>query len=46
MENGFCISGRTKYPKDSMSVIVDTSICGRILVMSDTIFKDVSPDKF
>jgi hypothetical protein len=45
-ENRFFVSEVTNYPKDEMFTKVDTSICGRKLDFSETLFKNVSPDKF
>lgn len=46
MENKFYISEITNYPSDDMFVKVDTSICGRRLDIPETVFKNVTPDKF
>ncbi len=46
MENEFYISEIANYPEKSMFATVDTSMCGRTLEIPDTIFKDVSSDKF
>ncbi len=46
MENRFYVSEITNYPSDKMFIEVDTSMCGRKLEIPETVFKNVSPDKF